>query len=254
MASAGTGGSISPSGSVSVAQGGGKTFIIAANTGYQISSVKVDGISQGAVSSYTFSNVSTNHTISASFNIITGTTNDSARRVTLEATYSTDVKSSGTKYYHDGSDWVGRSSSGVIRAATRWDISGIDPSWAIVSVEVRFYTENKIGSPGAISVNRYGTSHGEDNPQTDAGTLAYSRIAGSTYASLPEPPSGSWTNWVNLGSTAASDIAWCRDNGKTTWSVGLKTSNAVETGTTVTHVDLSEDNEANDAELRITYM
>jgi hypothetical protein len=70
-ASAGVGGTISPSGSVSVAQGGGKAFIIAANTGYQISSVMVDGVSQGAVSSYTFSNVTANHTISASFNIIT---------------------------------------------------------------------------------------------------------------------------------------------------------------------------------------
>ena len=54
-ATAGTGGSISPSGSISVAQGGSQTFSIAANTGYQISSVTVDGVSQGAISSYTFS-------------------------------------------------------------------------------------------------------------------------------------------------------------------------------------------------------
>jgi hypothetical protein len=233
---------------------GGRTFIIAANIDYQISSVKVDGISQEAFSSYTFSNVSANHSISASFNIITNTTSTSAKRVTLEATYSTDVKSGGTKYYHDGSDWVGRGSSGAIRAASRWDISGIDPSWKIVSVEVRFYAETKTGSTGVLSINRYGSSHGEDNPESDIGTTAYSKIAGSTYASLPEPSSGSWTNWVNLGSPAASDIAWCRDNGKTTWSVGLKAPNAVETVTTVTHADFSEDNEANDAELRITYM
>ena len=66
-ATAGTGGSISPSGSVSVAQGGSQTFSIAANTGYQISSVTVDGVSQGAISSYTFSNVTAAHTISATF-------------------------------------------------------------------------------------------------------------------------------------------------------------------------------------------
>jgi hypothetical protein len=64
---------------------------------------------------------------------------------------------------------------------------------------------------------------------------------------------GSWTNWVNLGSVAASDIAWCRDSGLATWSVGLKASDTVEASTTVRHVDISEDNEANDAELRITY-
>jgi hypothetical protein len=70
-ATAGTGGSISPSGSVSVAQGGSQTFSIAANTGYQISSVTVDGVSQGAISSYTFSNVTAAHTISATFAVRT---------------------------------------------------------------------------------------------------------------------------------------------------------------------------------------
>ena len=247
-ASAGAGGTISPSGSVSVAQGGGKAFIIAANTGYQISSVMVDGVSQGAVSSYTFSNVTANHTISASFK-----SSSSAGQVTLEANYSVDIKNNGTKYYHDGNDWVGRSSSGILRAVNRWDISGINPSWNIVSVEVRFYTESKVGSTGALSINRYGSSHGEDNPQTDTGLQVYSKSAGSAYKSMPEPSSGSWTNWVNLGSTAVSDIAWCRDNGKTIWSLGLKASSTVESSTTVTHVDFSEDNEANDAELRITY-
>jgi hypothetical protein len=70
-ATAGTGGSISPSGSVSVAQGGSQTFSIAANTGYQISSVMVDGVSQGAISSYSFSNVTAAHTISATFAVRT---------------------------------------------------------------------------------------------------------------------------------------------------------------------------------------
>jgi hypothetical protein len=248
IASAGDGGTISPSGSVAVAQGGGKAFIIAANTGYQISSVTVDGVSQGAVSSYTFSNVTANHTISASFK-----SSASAGQVTLEANYSVDIKNNGTKYYHDGNDWVGRDSSGIFRTVNRWDISGINPSWKIVSVEVRFYTESKVGSTGALSINRYGSSHGEDNPQTDTGAQVYSKSAGSAYASWSEPSSGSWTNWVNLRSTAVSDIAWCRDNGKTTWSVGLKASSTVESSTTVTHVNFSEDNETNDAELRITY-
>ena len=77
-ATAGTGGSISPSGSVSVAQGGSQTFSIAANTGYQISSVTVDGVSQGAISSYTFSNVTAAHTISATFAVRTYTITASA--------------------------------------------------------------------------------------------------------------------------------------------------------------------------------
>ncbi len=66
-ASAGTGGSISPSGSVSVASGGSQAFTITPSSGYSISNVVVDGFSAGVVSSYTFSNVTANHTISASF-------------------------------------------------------------------------------------------------------------------------------------------------------------------------------------------
>ncbi len=66
-ASAGSGGSISPSGSVSVAQGSSQVFTITPSTGYHVSSVLVDGSSVGAVSSYTFSSVQVAHTISASF-------------------------------------------------------------------------------------------------------------------------------------------------------------------------------------------
>ncbi len=66
-ASAGSGGTISPSGTVYVAQGGSQVFTIAANTGYVISAVTVDGTNVGAVTSYTFSNVTANHTIAATF-------------------------------------------------------------------------------------------------------------------------------------------------------------------------------------------
>jgi hypothetical protein len=66
-ATAGSGGSISPSGTVKVASGSKQTFTITPATNYNISSVSVDGKSVGALSSYTFSNVAANHTIAASF-------------------------------------------------------------------------------------------------------------------------------------------------------------------------------------------
>jgi uncharacterized repeat protein (TIGR02543 family) len=66
-ASAGTGGSIDPSGIVSVIYGNDQSFTITADTGYRINNVVVDGTSEGAVSSYTFENVATDHTIAASF-------------------------------------------------------------------------------------------------------------------------------------------------------------------------------------------
>jgi hypothetical protein len=73
-ASAGTGGGISPSGFVSVSSGTSKGFVITPDNGYQITDVTVDGTSVGAVSSYTFSNVTANHTISATFTATSSST------------------------------------------------------------------------------------------------------------------------------------------------------------------------------------
>ena len=66
-ASAGQGGSITPNGAVQVLKGGSQTFAITPASGYQIGSVLVDGVSQGAISTYTFTNVTEPHTISATF-------------------------------------------------------------------------------------------------------------------------------------------------------------------------------------------
>ena len=66
-ATAGTGGSISPSGNVSVREGRDQAFTITPDKGYAVANVKIDGRSIGAVKSYTFENVRRNHTIEVSF-------------------------------------------------------------------------------------------------------------------------------------------------------------------------------------------
>jgi len=67
VSSAGTGGSISPSGGTIVNWGGSQEYYITPDYGYLISDVLVDGYSQGAISYYSFTNVQDNHTIHASF-------------------------------------------------------------------------------------------------------------------------------------------------------------------------------------------
>jgi beta-lactamase superfamily II metal-dependent hydrolase len=67
VASAGTGGSIAPSGTTSLSQGASQAYAITPSTGYQVADVLVDGSSVGAVTGYTFSSVADNHTIAASF-------------------------------------------------------------------------------------------------------------------------------------------------------------------------------------------
>jgi hypothetical protein len=62
-----TGGTITPSGSTAISQGSSQTYTITPGSGYKIAGVTVDGTAVGAVSTYTFSNVTANHTIAASF-------------------------------------------------------------------------------------------------------------------------------------------------------------------------------------------
>ena len=66
-ASAGPGGSISPSGTVYVRKERDQGFKIMANHGYQIEDVVVDGESVGSASTYTFSDVTAPHSIEARF-------------------------------------------------------------------------------------------------------------------------------------------------------------------------------------------
>ena len=66
-ATAGEGGSISPSGKVSVVRGEDAQFSIIPDEGYQVEDVLVDGESVGAVTGYLFENVTGKHTISVTF-------------------------------------------------------------------------------------------------------------------------------------------------------------------------------------------
>jgi hypothetical protein len=77
-ASAGSNGAIAPSGAVVVNYGANQSFTITPNTGYHVADVLVDGVTAGAVTSYTFTNVTANHTIAASFAINTFTITASA--------------------------------------------------------------------------------------------------------------------------------------------------------------------------------
>src|SRR5207244_3692573 len=65
-ASAGANGGISPGGAVSVNCGANQTFTITPNANYHVADVLVDGVSVGAVTSYTFTGVAAGHTIAAS--------------------------------------------------------------------------------------------------------------------------------------------------------------------------------------------
>lgn len=94
---AGTGGTISPA-SVRVNHGASQTFSITPNSGYKVADVKINGASIGAVTSYTFSNVTTNQTISATF-----TTTSSSFSITASAGTGGSISPAGTVTVSGGS-------------------------------------------------------------------------------------------------------------------------------------------------------
>ena len=66
---AGANGTITPDTPQTVNYGASQMFTITPNIGYHITDVGVDGSSIGAVSAYTFTNVTANHTITAAFGV-----------------------------------------------------------------------------------------------------------------------------------------------------------------------------------------
>ncbi|MFO7560633.1 MAG: hypothetical protein R6X10_17520 [Desulfobacterales bacterium] len=170
-ASAGSGGAISPSGSVSADYGSSKTFTFTPGSGYHIATVLVDGASVGAVSSYTFSSITANHTISVSFAVNTYTITASAGpngAISPSGSVSADYGSSKTFAFTPSSGYrienvlVDGASVGAVSSYT---FSSIASDHTIAaSFAVNTYTITASAGPnGAISPSGsvsadYGTS------------------------------------------------------------------------------------------------
>jgi hypothetical protein len=72
-------GSISPSGATEVARNGTQTYVITPDPGWKVSRVIVNGVNKGAISSYTFDNVSSDGYIKAYFVLGTSSPGDQTR-------------------------------------------------------------------------------------------------------------------------------------------------------------------------------
>ncbi len=138
---AGGNGSITPSGAVMLVSGATQTFSITPNAGYQIADVLVDGVSVGAVASYAFTNVTANHTISASFSIITNT---------ITATVSSgsgSISPSGSMTVN-----YGASQTFTFTPATGYSVAGVLVDGVSVGA-VTSYAFNNVTTSHTISVS-----------------------------------------------------------------------------------------------------
>ena len=113
-ATAGAGGSISPSGNVSVREGRDQTFTITPDKGYAVANVKIDGKSIGAVKSYTFESVRRTHTIEVIFMKANGNP---------QTGVFVDVATG--SYYEDAVDWAVENGITTGVSANRFDPNGV---------------------------------------------------------------------------------------------------------------------------------
>jgi len=99
--SAGTGGSITPLGQTSVSTGGSQLFTITPNTGFEIATITVDGhpetVTTPSGQSYTFTNVTSDHSISATFTNVQFT-------ITSSASANGAINPNGSVLVNSGSD------------------------------------------------------------------------------------------------------------------------------------------------------
>ena len=132
-ATQGTGGSVTPSGNITVTEGQNQSFTITQNSGYSISDVLVDGVSQGNISSYTFNNVTSDHTIAASFAIVNQmpisvilanpASGQTPLTVNFDASTSSDADGSITGYSWDF-DGNGTEDSTAVTASHTYTVAG----------------------------------------------------------------------------------------------------------------------------------
>jgi len=131
---------IKPAGVTSVNQGASQQYTISSKTGYNIADVKVDGTSIGAATSYTFANVTANHTIAASSAIQTfAITASSKGEGNITPAGTTTVNYNGKVTY-------------TIIPNDGWHTSSILVDGVAQDVSLTKYTFNKVKADHKISV------------------------------------------------------------------------------------------------------
>jgi hypothetical protein len=176
-ASAGTGGTISPSGGVSVSGGSSRTFTITPNSGYRISNVTVDGVSMGFISSYSFYNVTSNHTISATFAKITYELN-----VTRTGTGTVTANPAGTSFN------AGTTVTLTAAAGTGYTFSGWSGACSGMSSTCQVTMNNDTSVSAAFTLRSYMISSlaGTGGTISPSGNVSVTYGSNQTFTITPE--------------------------------------------------------------------
>jgi len=259
-ATAGGGGTISPPGNILITCGGSQCFTITPNVNNKIADVLVDGVSVGPLSSYCFSNVSANHSISASFapyTLVTVIQPNGGEVLASGSSYAikwgaptTAVKFNLAYSTNNGSSYT-TIANGVTGFSYNWAVAkpaanspqckvrvigldsrgktvGTDASDVVFTIEVI-----RVTSPNGGEIWQRGAAHAitwitNATSQTlNKVTLSYSINGGSTWTKIADLTSNPGTyNWM-IPTTINSTTCRVKVNlFRNSTSIGMDTSNA----------------------------
>lgn len=156
----GENGKVSPAGEVNVNYGNNKTFTITPNTGYHIVDVKVDGESKGAIESYSFENVNSNHKLEVTFAINTYT-------ITTSSNSGGTITESATVNYGDSKTFniTANDGYGILNVKVDGKSIGAKSSYEFKNVtenhtiDVTFDSVIQISDGSALSSLSQGSTH-----------------------------------------------------------------------------------------------
>ncbi len=201
-ATANVNGSISPAGTVSVVAGGSQTLTITPDPGYMILSVIVDGSNKGAVTTYTFNNVTANHTVTAYFKPVTFTITASAEAdgvISSPGVNTVNPKSSMTftitanAGYHVDDVLVDGVSSGAVTSYTFTNVLASHMITAMFAENAWFIIDASAGANGSISPSGRGSLLGGTNQKYTITPSSGYRTADVVIDGVSQGALTSWT-------------------------------------------------------------
>ncbi len=201
---AGVSGSLSPSGVTTVNYGGSQTYTITPTAGYAAYTVLVDGNPVGAATTYTFNDVTANHTITAIF----GFTNIAAGLY-----HTVALKSDGTLWAW-GDNSSGELGDGTTNNQSSPEQIGTDNKWVSVATVLEHTVALK--SDGTL----WAWGNNADGQLGD----------GTTNSQTSPEQIGSDNNWVSVAAGYNHTVALKSDN--TLWAWGNNITGQLGDGTT----------------------
>nr|WP_300980186.1 Ig-like domain-containing protein [Mesotoga sp.] len=211
-ASAGVGGTISPSGEVKVNHGSNQSFNISPNTGYDIQDVKVDGTSEGAIGSYTFSNVTSDHTIAATFKAKTYTVSVSsspmeAGTVDGGGTYNHGTQVSCQATANTGYRFVNWTEGGVVVSENSTYTFNITASRNLVANFIRVYSATFNVTDSGVVPGAEVSFNGETKVTDVRGKAVFTGVAaGSKAYSVSKEGYNNATGTVDVDGDESVDV------------------------------------------------